>query len=35
VVEVVVAVIPTILDGFPDTFLDALSRFVLAFPSWC
>jgi hypothetical protein len=38
VVEVVVAIVPAVLDGFfdaLDTFLDALDGFVLASPSWC
>jgi hypothetical protein len=37
-VEVVVAVVPAVLNGFPDapdTSLVALDGFVLAFPSWC
>jgi hypothetical protein len=31
VVEVVVAVVPTVLNGF----LDVLDGFALASPSWC
>jgi hypothetical protein len=38
VVEVVVAAVSAVLDGFPnahDPSPDALDGFALAFPSWC
>jgi hypothetical protein len=38
VVEVVVAIIPAVHDGFPDApdvSPDALDGFALAFLSWC
>ena len=38
VVEVVVAIVPAVLDGFlgaPNSSPDALDRLALAFPSWC